>query len=392
MDCSRSGYFITVDKFGTYSGSPNADRKTTILSSDGLKIISEQIYSPNKKFIAVADFDRKITSVNKLMCQKFERGSNKYCRQEIFWTMDGCYEMLGLSNDGEHLVVGYKGLSILPLNYKEDQVMLSFFHRGALENRVSLHQFISNFSKLERTATGYRSNFFTIERTAAGNRWGKYVGLNAAGHYVIEDAEGKKMFFDVRTGKTVDYGTGRIDKGPQWKTYQDVMRCYEFQYPAAYHLKDNLDIFGMQTGDTSLEGQKKERITVTTMEWIGDPDEESNKSFEEFVINKVKAHFQADGSEGSSYISNVLKKEIFTNAHNLKSVELYLLRVNETYLEDDKKGKLEKETIGPLYAVSIAQPDESLRVLFFLLNYDDKNLSPEKAVVKEIVNTVRILR
>ena len=196
----------------------------------------------------------------------------------------------------------------------------------------------------------------------------------------------------MRNGKAVDYRIGRIDKGPQWKTYQDVMRCYEFQYPSAYHLKEDLDIFGMQTGNTSLEGQKKEQITVTTFEWIGDPDDESKKSFEEFVINKVKGKFQADGPEGSLYISDIVKKEVFTSTNNLKSVELYLLRVYETYRENDKKEKLEKETIGPLYAVSIAQPDESQRVLFLELNYDDKNLLPEKAVVKEILNTVRILR
>lgn len=106
--------------------------------------------------------------------------------QEPLWSMPGWFRVASLSNDGEYLVTGFDGVNLLPLDFKKDQVMLSFYDRGKLIRHVRLNEMIADVSKLTKTVSHYQ--------------WGQYLGLNAEDHYVVELAGKQWLLFNIRTG------------------------------------------------------------------------------------------------------------------------------------------------------------------------------------------------
>ncbi len=347
---------------------------STIMDPDK-KATTKQIWSPNREFYVILDPHNKIITVYGVDWQ------GKTGRRKKLWVMDGQFEVVCLSNDGEHLVAS-QATNSLPLDYEKDEVMLSFFRCGGLIREIRLRQLITDFSKLQRANSGYH--------------WGKYLGLNAAGYYVVETAEGRKILFDLKTGRPIKLRLEKKGKFPEWKSYQDIMRCYEFQYPDDYVLKEHLAYDGTSTGYLLLERKNGEWVVKTSIDEIAAYPREYydsvRMSFEEFAINRAKAMCSADGPGGSRYATDVVGKEIFKNTYDLEGIEIYLLEVIEAYLEDSKEQKTAKRVKGPIYAVAISQLNERHRVLFFELNDEVENSSQEKQILKKIVSTVRILR
>lgn len=109
--------------------------------------------------------------------------------REMLWSMSGWFRVAALSNDGEYLVTGYDGVNLLPLDYKEDQIMLSFYDRGRLLRHVRLNELFTDFSKLVRTVSHYH--------------WGEYLGLNENDHYVLELVDKRWLLFNVKTGQVI---------------------------------------------------------------------------------------------------------------------------------------------------------------------------------------------
>ena len=135
------------------------------------------IWSANKEYYAVMDPDKNITKV----VQIFDKDKKK-----TLWSMYGWFRVAGLSSDGKHLVTGFQGMNLLPINHKEDEVMLYFFREGKLIHYVTLDQLIEDPDNLQRTV----SHIY----------WGNYLGFDEEGHYVLETVENRKIVFDVKTG------------------------------------------------------------------------------------------------------------------------------------------------------------------------------------------------
>ena len=136
------------------------------------------IWSANKRFFAVMEPDKQITTVFRTTPAQ---------PAEKVWSMYGWFRVAALTDDGEHLVTGYDGMDLVPLDYDKQQVMLYFFKRGELLNHVTLDQIIRDKSRLRRTVSHYA--------------WGRFVGLDESGRYVIETVEGRRIGFDAATGK-----------------------------------------------------------------------------------------------------------------------------------------------------------------------------------------------
>lgn len=100
--------------------------------------------------------------------------------------MPGWFRVASLSSNGEYLVTGYDGLNLIPLDFKKDEVMLSFYHRGRLFGTVKLHEIINDFKKLPKTVSHYR--------------WGHYIGLDSADRYWLETEEGYQYVYDIKKG------------------------------------------------------------------------------------------------------------------------------------------------------------------------------------------------
>jgi hypothetical protein len=137
----------------------------------------KRIWSANKKYYAVMDPDKNITKVYQYFSED---------KKETLWSMYGWFRVAGLSSDGKHLVTGFQGMNLLPVNHKQDEVMLYFFKEGKLIHYVTLDQLIEDLDNLQRTV----SHIY----------WGNYLGFDEEGHYVLETVENRKIAFDVKTG------------------------------------------------------------------------------------------------------------------------------------------------------------------------------------------------
>jgi hypothetical protein len=142
-----------------------------------------------------APFDYKAQSMNG-RCYAFLEARQK--RTTVFmltkagppkplWEMPGWFREASLSNDCEHLVIGFEGSNLLPLDFKPDLVLLSFYERGRLLRVVKLNELIPDVHRLRRTVSHYS--------------WGRFIGFDEKNQYLLETVEGLRIAFDVSTGK-----------------------------------------------------------------------------------------------------------------------------------------------------------------------------------------------
>ena len=106
----------------------------------------------------------------------------------VLWRAQGWSSVAALADDGEHLVLGYEGANLIPLDYRPDMAMLTFYRRGEVFRTVRLEELITDTAiKMNRTVSHYH--------------WGDYLGLDAGGRYLVRTAIGREIRFDMTTGR-----------------------------------------------------------------------------------------------------------------------------------------------------------------------------------------------
>jgi hypothetical protein len=174
------------------------------------------IWSNNGKFYAVLDPEKKTT----IAYQAVNKDKKK------LWEMKGWFRVAALANDGSHFVTGYRGINLLPVKYRKDEVMLRFYKNGKLFKEVTLDQLITDFSKLKRTVSHFH--------------WGSYMGFDDKGHYVVKTVEEKKIAFNVTTGMRIDKKSGSsAGKTEGEKAVASLIEQYEREHNThAWHTMD----------------------------------------------------------------------------------------------------------------------------------------------------------
>ena len=330
----------------------------------------KQIWSRNKRFVADVFLDQGVTRIGKVDWQ------GNIGRTTPLWSMEGTFSSGWLSDDGAHLVTALESPISLPEGYNKDHVLLSFFSRGQMIRRIMLNELIRDFSKLQRDGATYR--------------WAKYVELNGCGYLAVETIEDKKLLLDVATGETVRFGVEKAYQVQGWSSYQDGSRCYQFQFPREYSLRENLTPRGTPAGWLWLKGaEDKDWLIDASVEDMADyPREFAGMDFEEFALDRTSAMYSADGCDSSTYVSGVARKQKFVNRNHLDVIEFFLVVAHETS-EEDGKTTIEKETVGPVYAVSIGAPQAPARILFLRpANGAEKEFSQINPPLRTIVDTV----
>lgn len=163
---------LVAVRLSVFSSSARAD--SPIVSYDD----SDRIQSRNKKFLATPTKNHKETIVYEQVPSKRE-----------IWRMPSWSEAGNLSDDGDYLVVCYFGSNLLPLDYKPDMTMLTFYKRGTLIRKVPLSELIRDFRSLRRTISHYD--------------WGLFTGFSALHRFDVETIEGRVVSYDVTTGQPV---------------------------------------------------------------------------------------------------------------------------------------------------------------------------------------------
>jgi hypothetical protein len=108
--------------------------------------------------------------------------------QIVLWTAQGWSRVAALADDGVHMMLGYEGMNLIPVDYDPDMEMLTFFRRGEVIRRVVLSALVGGEA---------------LQRTVSHWYWGDYLGLDADGYCTIRTADGRKIRFDMSSGKVV---------------------------------------------------------------------------------------------------------------------------------------------------------------------------------------------
>jgi len=110
-------------------------------------------------------------------------------RRERRWAMAGWYRAIYPADDGDHLVLGFDGLNLLPMNATDDFVVVRFVRRGEVIRALTLHDVVPDRSILRRTASHLA--------------WREGEGYDPKGRFVVVTIDGARHPYDVTTGLPV---------------------------------------------------------------------------------------------------------------------------------------------------------------------------------------------
>ena len=131
--------------------------------------------SPSGKFAVVSDPNSGTTII--------ESASGKQ-----LWEVPGWHRSLFLSDDGEHLAIGYGGLNLLPLDAPDSLEMISFWSWGRKIRSVPLRAIVPDRSILQRTVSHYA--------------WGNIGGIDNENRLIVKRIDGKVFRFNMSTGES----------------------------------------------------------------------------------------------------------------------------------------------------------------------------------------------
>jgi hypothetical protein len=103
------------------------------------------------------------------------------------WSLPTWHRQFYLSNDGDHLVIGPEGLSLLPLGTKLSDALLVFMNRKAVVRIVAVGELFPDLSSLRRTASHLE--------------WGKVVGISPRDQLIVELVGGRRVAYSMVTGR-----------------------------------------------------------------------------------------------------------------------------------------------------------------------------------------------
>jgi hypothetical protein len=133
------------------------------------------VTSPSRRIRAVSDPETNVTRVE-------DAKTNK-----LLWSLPNWYRNFFVSDDGMHLVAEYNGLNLIPTDYPDDLVLLTFWREGKKIREITVRDFFPDRHILQRTASHYA--------------WRDTIDLDECGRLKVERVDGKIFLFDVATGK-----------------------------------------------------------------------------------------------------------------------------------------------------------------------------------------------
>jgi hypothetical protein len=133
------------------------------------------VCSSDQAFCAVADPAGPSLSV-------FSRGHSS-----PVWSLPAWHRHFFLSNDGDHLVIGPEGLSLLPLDTKRADSLLVFMKRKATVRVVAVGELFPDLASLRRTASHLE--------------WGRVVGISPRDQVIVELVDGRRLAYSMVTGR-----------------------------------------------------------------------------------------------------------------------------------------------------------------------------------------------
>jgi hypothetical protein len=136
------------------------------------------VKSPDGQISAIADPDLRATKITRTADGR------------LLWEIPRWERWLFVANDGKHVVAGYSGMNLIPVDYDEKLVVFTFWREGKKIKEVTLKEFSAGKSPPRRTASHYN--------------WGWIEKIDADGLLVVHDSDHEKTYrYSLETGLEV---------------------------------------------------------------------------------------------------------------------------------------------------------------------------------------------
>ena len=138
----------------------------------------KEVWCGSHHYCAVMDSRLRLTTV-------FKVDGNTRTK---LWAMPGWYRVAFLADDGERLVIGHEGINLLPANTENSDILAYFVRKREVVATATLADIVEKSH---------------LRRTASHLNWGEYLGIDEDCRFRVQTVEGKRLWFDVQTGKRV---------------------------------------------------------------------------------------------------------------------------------------------------------------------------------------------
>jgi hypothetical protein len=136
------------------------------------------VRSPDGKISAISDPEASSTKITRT-----DSG-------QLLWEIPGWRRSQIVANDGKHVVTGYGGMNLIPVNYNEYMIVFTFWREGKKIREVTLKEFIIGKSPPRRTVSHYN--------------WGSIEKLDSDGRLVVRDSDRQRIYrYSLETGLEV---------------------------------------------------------------------------------------------------------------------------------------------------------------------------------------------
>jgi hypothetical protein len=144
-----------------------------------------EFFSTHHKYGAVSDIQPLITTVFRI-----DAGGKRI----PVWAIPGWFRLAAVSDDGEHLLIGYSGVNLIPLSEPQplETVILVDYLQGKKVQTIQLKELLSRLEMLKKTASHYS--------------WGEYQGWVSPQQYQIHTVDGQTWVYDIQTKKVLKKG------------------------------------------------------------------------------------------------------------------------------------------------------------------------------------------
>jgi hypothetical protein len=170
----------------------------------------------------------------------------------------------------------------------------------------------------------------------------------------------------------------------QWKTFREPRLPFEFNYPAGFKAQVHVSPqYGFMDGSAVKPGSRWGiYLWPAYSNGLYGTGPYAGMSLEKFAIARVKGYPAADGPNGRTYCTDVLRKKVVWNADHLEVVQFFLTQVSEQYDPPSTTRKV----IGPFCVVLL--PRSSIKALVLELTGQNSPPSGSNELLMEIATSV----
>jgi len=105
---------------------------------------------------------------------------------KVLWRLSEWHRSMRVADDGKHLVTESDGMNLIPVDFTDDFVLLTFWRNGTKIRDVTVRDLFPGRQGLVRTVSHYA--------------WRLGMDLDAQGWLLVSLIDGRTLLFDVGTG------------------------------------------------------------------------------------------------------------------------------------------------------------------------------------------------